>query len=148
VSEDGGAVPVPYVLDVSILIAVARADAGVTNLLMGFDAEGRSLLIPVLAVTGASLDTRTEDGDLALRGLQGLENTFTAALQSAEQATRLAEIIAKTGLSPWDAHVAAVADAAICPILTLDAPMWREHSCPWILDASVLVAVACTARTR
>jgi hypothetical protein len=25
------------------------------------------------------------------------------------------------------AHVAAIADAAICPILTLDAAMWRVH---------------------
>jgi hypothetical protein len=24
--------------------------------------------------------------------------------------------------------VAAVADAAVCPILTLDAPKWRQHS--------------------
>ncbi len=31
-------------------------------------------------------------------------------------------------LDPWDAHVAAVADAAVCPILTLDAPKWRQHS--------------------
>lgn len=95
-SEDAGAVPVPYVLDVSVLIAVARADAGVTDLLMGFDAEGRSLLIPALAVTGASLDARTEDGDLALRGLESLENTFTAGLQSAEQATRCTSLRSPT----------------------------------------------------
>jgi predicted nucleic acid-binding protein len=127
VSEDAGAVPVPYVLDVSVLTAVARADAGVTNLVMGFDAEGRPLLIPALPVTAASLDTRTADGDVALRGLEALENTFTAALLDAAQATRLAEVISMTGLDPWDAHVAAVADASVCPILTLDGAKWREH---------------------
>jgi predicted nucleic acid-binding protein len=127
VSEDAGAVPVPYVLDVSVLTAVARADAGVTNLVMGFDAEGRPLLIPALAVTAASLDARTIDGDVALRGLEALENTFTAALLDAAQATRLAEVISKTGLDPWDAHVAAVADASVCPILTLAGAKWREH---------------------
>src|SRR5205823_3228316 len=31
-------------------------------------------------------------------------------------------------LDPWDAHVAAVADAAVCPVLTLDAARWREHA--------------------
>jgi predicted nucleic acid-binding protein len=41
---------------------------------------------------------------------------------------RLADIIAKTALDPWDAHVAAVADAAICPILTLNADKWRQPS--------------------
>jgi hypothetical protein len=27
-----------------------------------------------------------------------------------------------------DAHVAAVADASVCPVLTMDAPKWREHA--------------------
>jgi hypothetical protein len=36
--------------------------------------------------------------------------------------------MASTGLDPWDAHVAAVADASICPILTLDAAKWRQHA--------------------
>jgi len=42
--------------------------------------------------------------------------------------TGLAAVIARTGLDPWDAHVAAVADASVCPILTLDAGKWRQHS--------------------
>ena len=46
----------------------------------------------------------------------------------AEQAVRLAAVIARTELDPWDAHVAAVADASVCPILTLDAGKWRQHS--------------------
>jgi hypothetical protein len=36
-------------------------------------------------------------------------------------AARLAAVIARTRLDPWDAHVAAVADAAIYAIVTLDA---------------------------
>ncbi|MGZ4435890.1 MAG: hypothetical protein ACXVW7_20055 [Trebonia sp.] len=51
-----------------------------------------------------------------------------APLRDAEQAARLAAFIARTGLDPWDAHVAAVADASVCPILTLDAGKWRQHS--------------------
>ncbi len=49
-----------------------------------------------------------------------------APLRDAEQAVRLAAVIARTGLDPWDAHVAAVANAAVCPILTLGAARWRE----------------------
>jgi hypothetical protein len=37
-------------------------------------------------------------------------------------------VIARTQLDPYDAHVAAAADAAVCPILTLDAAKWRKHS--------------------
>jgi predicted nucleic acid-binding protein len=63
-----------------------------------------------------------------VRGLERLENAGVASLRDAEQAARLAVVIARTGLDPWDAHVAAVADAAIYPILTLDAAKWRGHS--------------------
>jgi hypothetical protein len=38
----------------------------------------------------------------------------------------LASIVARTGLDPWDAHVAAIADVAICPILTLNPAKWQE----------------------
>lgn len=40
----------------------------------------------------------------------------------------LAAVIARTGLDPRDAHVAAVADASVCPILTLNAAKWRQHA--------------------
>ncbi len=127
-TEDSGATPTPYVLDVSVLVAVARADAEVTRLVITLDGRGRSLVIPVLAITAAPLDARTEDGDVALLGLERLENTIIAPLRDADQAARLAAVIAKTGLEMCDAHVAAVADASVCPILTLDAPKWREHA--------------------
>lgn len=53
---------------------------------------------------------------------------LSAALRDVEQAAHLMTVISRTGPSPWDAHVAAVADASVCAILTLDAPKWREHS--------------------
>ena len=53
---------------------------------------------------------------------------MVAPLRDAEQAARLAAVIAATGLDPRDAHVAAVADASVCPILTLDAAKWRQHA--------------------
>ena len=36
--------------------------------------------------------------------------------------------MARTGLDPWDAHAAAIADVAVCPILTLDAARWQRPS--------------------
>lgn len=127
-SEDSGATPPPYVLDLSVTVAVARFDASVMTLIQGYDARGQPLVIPVLALTGASLDVRTEDADDLLEGLERLGNAEVAPLRDAEQAVRLAAVIARTGLDPWDAHVAAVADASVCPILTLDAAKWRQHS--------------------
>lgn len=127
-SEDSGATPPPYILDLSVAVAVARFDASVMTLIQGYDARGQSLIVPVLALTGASLDVRTEDADDLLEGLERLGNADVAPLRDAEQAARLAAVIARTGLDPWDAHVAAVADASVCPILTLDAPKWRQHS--------------------
>jgi predicted nucleic acid-binding protein len=128
VSEDSGAAPPPYILDLSVSVAVARFDASVMTLIQAYDARGQALVLPVLALTGASLDVRTEDGDDLLEGLERLGNAEVAPLRDAEQAARLAAVIGRTGLDPWDAHVAAVADASVCPILTLDAGKWREHS--------------------
>jgi predicted nucleic acid-binding protein len=128
VTEDSGATPTPYVLDVSVLVAIARADAEVTRLVITLDGRRQPLVVPVLAVTAASLDTRTEDGDVALLGLERLENTIIAPVRDAEQAASLAAVIVKTGLEAYDAHVAAVADVSVCPILTMDAPKWREHA--------------------
>ena len=127
-SQDSGATPPPYILDLSVAVAVARFDASVMTLIQGYDARGQSLVLPVLALTGASLDVRTEDADDLLEGLERLGNAEVAPLRDAEQAVRLAAVIARTGLDPWDAHVAAVADASVCPILTLDAGKWRQHS--------------------
>jgi hypothetical protein len=128
VSEGGEAAPEPWVLDVGVLIAIARADADVTRLVLILDGRGQPLVVPVLAMTVASEDARTEDADIALRGLTSLENVMVAPLRDAEQAARLAAIRAKAEMEPGDDHVAAVATASACPILTLDAAKWQRHS--------------------
>jgi predicted nucleic acid-binding protein len=128
VSEDAGARSAPLVLDVSVLTEVARADAGLLTLIQGWDAAGQPLVVPALAVTAASLDMRSPDAADLLHGLERLEGAMVAPLRDTEHATRLAAVIARTGLDPWDAHVAAVADASVCPIVTLDAAKWRAHA--------------------
>lgn len=127
-SEDAGAVPAPYVLDVSVAVAVARGDTAIMTFIQRLDGTGQPMVIPVLAITAASLDARSEEADELLEGLELLGNAEIAPLKGAEQAARLAAVIARTGLDPWDAHVAAIADAAVCPLLTMDAAKWREHS--------------------
>lgn len=127
-TKDSGAVPAPYVLDTSVLTAVAREDHGIMTMVQRFDATGQPLVIPVLAMTGAALDALSEDAAELLEGVERLAGVMTAPLRDAEQAAALADVIAGTGLDPWDAHVAAVADASVCPILTLNTAKWREPS--------------------
>lgn len=118
----------PLILDTSVLIAVARGDADVIALIQGYDACSQPIVIPALALAGASLDARSEEADDLLAGLELLEVVTVAPLNGAEQAARLADVVARTGLDPWDAHVAVIADVAICPILTLDAAKWQQPS--------------------
>jgi hypothetical protein len=56
VSEDGGAVPAPYVLDVSVVVAVARGDTEIMTFIQRLDGTGQPMVIPVLAITAASLE--------------------------------------------------------------------------------------------
>jgi predicted nucleic acid-binding protein len=71
---------------------------------------------------------RSEDADDLLEGIERVDCADVAPLRDAEQAVRLAAVSSRTGLDPRDAHVAAVAEAAVCPVLTLDAAKWREHA--------------------
>lgn len=118
----------PVILDLSVLTAVARADADIIGLLQAYDVRRQPMVMPALACAGASLDARSDEADDLLAGAELLESVTAAPLSSAEQAARLASVIARTALDPWDAHTAAIADAAICPILTLDGAKWRQPS--------------------
>jgi hypothetical protein len=100
VSEDSGAKPAPLILDVSILIAVARGDVGVMSLLLGYDAEGQSLIIPVLAVTAASADMGSDEAAAALVGLGRLGNAMTAPLANLSQAVRACRSHIQDGTRP------------------------------------------------
>ena len=127
-SEDGRGVPAPLILDVSVLIEIACGDTDIMTLIRDYDAAGQPMVVPALAVTAASIDMRNEEAADLLAGLELFENIEIAPLQGVDQAFVLAAVMARTGLEPWDAHVAAVADASACPILTLDAAKWRQHS--------------------
>lgn len=118
----------PYILDTSVLIAVARGDTDIMTLVQQLDAAGQPLVVPALAVTGAVLDIRSDDAEGLLAGIELMEAATVAPLAGTEQASQLAAVITRTDLDPWDAHTAAIADAAVCPILTLDAAKWQQPS--------------------
>lgn len=118
----------PFLLDTSVLREIARGDPDLIRLIQRFDANKQPMVVPALAVTGASLDVRSEDADDLLGGLDLFEEVTVAPLNGPDQATALAEMISNTGLDPWDAHVAAIADASVLAILTLDQAKWQEPS--------------------
>ncbi|MEO3809748.1 hypothetical protein ABGB17_12180 [Sphaerisporangium sp. B11E5] len=120
--------PSPLVLDTSILREVARGDSDIIALIQAYDARAQPLIAPALAMVGAALDVLTEEAADLLAGLDSLESVMAAPLHGVEQSVALAEVIAKTGLDAWDAHVAAIADVAVCQILTLDAARWAGPS--------------------
>jgi predicted nucleic acid-binding protein len=128
VTEKTGATPIPVILDSSILTAVARADFGIMTMLQRYDATGQPMVVPVLAITAAALDMRGGDAAELLEGVERLGNAEVADVHGAEQSVALADVIARTDLDPFDAHVAAVADAGVCPILTLNGEKWRQHA--------------------
>lgn len=122
-----GAVPTPWVLDAGVVTELARGDYDLMIFIQRLDAEGQPMMIPVLALAGAALDTRTEDAEAIIVGLGRLGGVTVVPVADTEQAVRLANAAARTGLGAWDAHVAAVADAEVCPILTLNGAKWEDH---------------------
>lgn len=118
--------PTPHILDTSILADVARGDADLIGFLQDFDRAGQSLVIPALAAAGALLDSRgLPEAQALLTGLAAFERATVAPLDGVHQAAKLADMMAVTGLDVYDAHVAAIADVAVCPILTLRGDKWQ-----------------------
>ncbi|GII82891.1 hypothetical protein Ssi03_08810 [Sphaerisporangium siamense] len=121
--------PTPYILDSSVLGDVARGDADLIGLLQGLDQAGQPLVVPALAVAGALAGSRgAPDAQALLTGLAAFDGATVAPLDGVLQAAKLTDMMATTGLDIFDAHVAAIADVAVCPILTLDAAKWQQPS--------------------
>lgn len=119
---------IPYVLDDLALSEVARGDTDLLHLLMSYDASGQALVVPVLAAGAAYRQSPTEDAAQSLRGIASLDHAMTAPVGDIGQAIRLTQIAEKTGLDICAAHIAAVADKSVCPVLTLDGDRWKRAS--------------------
>ncbi len=50
-SEDDGDVPTPLILDVSVLVEIARWDRDIMTLIQDYDAAGQPMVVAALAVT-------------------------------------------------------------------------------------------------
>jgi len=118
----------PCVLDVTVLHELARGDVATIGLIQGYDAANQPMVLSTLATTRTLVDTPSAQATDAIRGLTALERVMVAPLRDTEQAIRLANLMTVTALDVWDAHVAAIADNSICPILTYDADRWRDAS--------------------
>jgi len=79
---------------------------GIIGLIQEYGVRGQLLAVPALAIAGASPGARTEEADDLPGGLALLDNVTIAPLCGAKHAARPADIIARTGLDPWDAHAA------------------------------------------
>ncbi|WP_061288805.1 hypothetical protein [Herbidospora cretacea] len=122
-------VPTPLILDLSVLDEVARGETELITLLQRSDDRGQPLVVPALALAGVGTTLHhSADAEDLLAGVANLDVVTVAPLQNVEQAFILARVIAATGLDPWDAHVAAIADASVCPILTVNAEKWKGPS--------------------
>ncbi|GAA3161784.1 hypothetical protein GCM10010466_60930 [Planomonospora alba] len=116
----------PLILDTGVLIELARGDADVMTMIARFDDRQQPMVMSVLAITGASLDSGSKDATDLLLGVATMEQITIAGLHEPDHGTTLASVINRTGLAPWDAHVAALADVSVCPVLTLDMTHWQQ----------------------
>ena len=80
------------ILDTSVLTAVARGDADIIALVQEYEVRGQPIVVPALAIAGASLGIRSQEGDDLLAGLELLEVVTVAPLSDAEQSAWLAHL--------------------------------------------------------
>ncbi|MET8142270.1 hypothetical protein ABZU32_18325 [Sphaerisporangium sp. NPDC005288] len=82
--------PIPLVFDTTLLSEVVRGDPDLINIVRRFDAENQPMVIPALALVGASLDSRSSEVADALYGMALLESVEIAPLAGAKQGIALA----------------------------------------------------------
>lgn len=117
-----------YVLDAPLLAEVGRGDNDVIALLQQLDADNISIIVPALALTGATIETAATNEQLAvIRGVGRLDSAHFAALAAFDDTTDLArmrlEVDAPEEL--WDVQTALQAVLRSCPVLTTDAARWQ-----------------------
>ncbi|MFC7644769.1 hypothetical protein ACFQX6_31815 [Streptosporangium lutulentum] len=84
------------------------------------------MVIPALAITGATLGNKSPEAADALRGLALMEGVTVVPLDGPEESIALADMISATRLAAWDAHAATEALSLIGAILTMDASRWED----------------------
>ncbi|GII91900.1 hypothetical protein [Sinosporangium siamense] len=118
-----------YVLDAALLAQAGHGDGDVIALLQQLDAAQVSLIVPALAVTGATVEAAATNDQLAvIRGVGRLDAADFAGLTAFDDATDLARMRLE-GDQPdelWDVQTCLQAVLRNCPILTTDAARWKS----------------------
>jgi predicted nucleic acid-binding protein len=114
----------PLILDTGILVELARGDLNLMEMVARWDAQGQSMVMSVVAVAAASRASGSKDSTDLLLGIATMDQITVAGLREPEHGITLASVLGRTDLDWGDAHIAALADTALCSILTLDGSHW------------------------
>ncbi|SDH56067.1 hypothetical protein SAMN05421505_11824 [Sinosporangium album] len=116
----------PLILDTGILTELGRGDLNLMEMIARWDEQGQPMVISAVAIAAASRDYGSKDSADLLLGITTMDQITVAGLREAEHGVVLASALNQTGLDWGDAHVAALADTSVCPILTLDGSQWTQ----------------------
>ncbi|WP_220448431.1 hypothetical protein [Nonomuraea diastatica] len=114
----------PLILDTGVLVELARGDLNLMEMVARWDEQGQAMVMSVVAVASAARDSGSKDAADLLLGIATMDQITVAGLREPEHGIMLASVLNRTGLDWGDAHVAALADTSVCPILTLEGPHW------------------------
>ncbi|MGP4104559.1 hypothetical protein [Nonomuraea sp. KM90] len=114
----------PLILDTGVLVELARGDLNLMEMVARWDEHGQAMVMSVVAVASAARDSGSKDATDLLLGIATMDQITVAGLPEPEHGIALASVLGGTELDWGDAHVAALADTSLCPILTLDGSHW------------------------
>jgi hypothetical protein len=114
----------PLILDTGVLVELARGDLNLMQMVARWDEQGQPMVMSVVAVAAAARDAGSKDSTDLLLGIATMDQITVAGLREPEHGIILASVLGRTDLDWGDAHVAALADTSVCPILTLDGSRW------------------------
>ncbi|MFC4116997.1 hypothetical protein [Nonomuraea zeae] len=114
----------PLILDTGVLVELARGDLNLMEMVARWDEQGQPMVMSVVAVAAAARDSGSKEAADLLLGIATMAQITVAGLREPEHGITLASVLSRTGLDWGDAHVAALADTSVCPILTLEGSHW------------------------
>ncbi|MDF5755164.1 hypothetical protein [Spongiactinospora sp. TRM90649] len=114
----------PLILDTGVLVELAHGDLNVMEMVARWDEQGQPMVMSVVAVAAAARDAGSKDATDLLLGIATMDQITVAGLRETEHGIALASVLGRTELDWGDAHVAALADTSVCPVLTLNGSHW------------------------
>lgn len=114
----------PLILDTGFLTELARGDLNLMEMVARWDEQGQPMVMSVVAVAAAARDAGSKDAVDLLLGIATMDHIAVAGLREPEHGITLASVLSRTDLDWGNAHVAALADTSVCPVLTLAGEDW------------------------